>query len=233
MARKVKEHEYTNRRNEILDSAQRFLFTKGYEKMTVQDIIADIGISSGAFYHYFDSKPALLEAMIDRMVQAAEQLLLPIVHDPGLTALEKLQRFFSMLDNLRSEGKTFLTALLPVWYSDDNAIVRQKTNELAFGRRMPLLTDIIYQGVREKTIITNYPDQVSGVVLSLSSSMGDALARLILNAKDKQNNVRFADDLVSTYSAYTDAIERVLGISNRLLARIDAKAMKEWFAMPI
>ena len=35
MARKVKEYEYTNRRNEILDSAQRFLFTKGYEKMTV------------------------------------------------------------------------------------------------------------------------------------------------------------------------------------------------------
>ncbi len=49
----------TQERNEILTAAQRIVFAKGYERMTIQDILADLKISSGAFYHYFDSKPAV------------------------------------------------------------------------------------------------------------------------------------------------------------------------------
>src|SRR5215472_4760327 len=94
MARTVNEQEYAVKRNEILDLAQRLVYTKGYERMTIQDILDELQISKGAFYHYFDSKQALLEALIERMGQDALQLLNPIVHDPRLGALEKLQRFF-------------------------------------------------------------------------------------------------------------------------------------------
>lgn len=231
MARIVKEQEYNKKRNEILDSAQRFLFSKGYESMAIQDILADIQISSGAFYHYFDSKSALLEALIDRMVQQAEQVLPPIVHNPNLTALEKMQRFFSTLDNMRTAGKTFLIELLPVWYSDDNAIVRLKVGEAIIERRAPLLAHIICQGIQEKVFTTNYPDQVSKVVLSLTLSMGNALARLILLFKLKHDELGFIDDIVATYAVYTDAIERVLGVSDSFLYRIDAEAVKNWFEL--
>src|SRR6476620_11478073 len=98
MARTVNQEEYTAKRKEILDAAQRLVYTKGYERMTIQDILADVQISSGAFYHYFDSKPAVLEAFIERIRQEVEKPLLPIVHDPALPALDKLQRFFDTLD---------------------------------------------------------------------------------------------------------------------------------------
>jgi AcrR family transcriptional regulator len=61
MARIIKEHERSVKRNEIIDAAQRFIYTKGYEQMTIQDILDELQISKGAFYHYFDSKGALLE----------------------------------------------------------------------------------------------------------------------------------------------------------------------------
>ena len=67
MARKVKEEDYASRRNEILDAARTLVYTKGYEQMSIQDILDALKISKGAFYHYFDSKPALLEAL-DRSV---------------------------------------------------------------------------------------------------------------------------------------------------------------------
>ena len=54
MARTVKEQEYAEKRNDILDSALRLVYSKGYERMTIQDIQADLQISSGAFYHYFE-----------------------------------------------------------------------------------------------------------------------------------------------------------------------------------
>ena len=64
MARTVKAEAVAAKRKEILDAAQRLVFTKGYEQMSVQDILDEIRISSGAFHHYFDSRRALLEALV-------------------------------------------------------------------------------------------------------------------------------------------------------------------------
>ena len=79
MGRIVKEHAV--RRTEILDAAQRLMNTKGYEQMTIQDILDDLSISKGAFYHYFDSKQTLLGAIIDRMIDVGEQILVPILEN--------------------------------------------------------------------------------------------------------------------------------------------------------
>ena len=79
MVRVVKESSV--RRNEILDVAQQLVFTKGYEQMTIQDILDGLHISKGAFYHYFDSKGDLLEALVERMASDGMRLLLPIVED--------------------------------------------------------------------------------------------------------------------------------------------------------
>ncbi|MEO8612545.1 MAG: helix-turn-helix domain-containing protein, partial [Chloroflexota bacterium] len=62
MVRVVKEQDYAEKRNEILDTAQRLVFSKGYERLTIQDILQALNISKGALYHYFDSKQAVLEA---------------------------------------------------------------------------------------------------------------------------------------------------------------------------
>ncbi len=94
MARIVNKEEYEIRRNEILDAAQLLVYTKGYEQMSIQDILAEVHISKGAFYHYFNSKQALLEALIERMASQVIQLLNPIVQDEHLNAPEKLHRVF-------------------------------------------------------------------------------------------------------------------------------------------
>src|SRR5215467_13975135 len=122
MARSVKEEEYAAKRNEILDVAQRLVFTKGYEQMSIQDILDALAISKGAFYHYFDSKPALLEAFIERGQEILEQTFRAIVDDPHLSALDKLRRFFSVLEGARLANQAFLTDLAHVWFADENAI---------------------------------------------------------------------------------------------------------------
>ena len=230
MARTVKEQEYAEKRNEILDAVQRLVFTKGYERMTIQGILADLQISSGAFYHYFDTKPAVLEALVERMQQEAEQPLLSIVHDPSLPALEKLRRFFATLENSRTAQKTFLAGLARVWYADDNAIVRQKVDEAIIQRRTPMLAVIVRQGIQEGVFRTAYPDQVGRVILSLSLGLGSALARLLLSIEQADDKQRIMDDIVATYGAYTDAIERVLGAPSGFLDRLDLDTVRAWFA---
>jgi len=53
MPRVIKEEDYAARRNGILDAARQLVYTKGYEQMSIQDILDALKISKGAFYHYF------------------------------------------------------------------------------------------------------------------------------------------------------------------------------------
>lgn len=65
----------TDRRNHILDSAAVVFAAKGFHPTTIRDIAKHAGIADGTIYNYFDSKPALLLAVFQRMrdtiVQAA------------------------------------------------------------------------------------------------------------------------------------------------------------------
>ena len=75
MARTLDPAAHALRRETFVDSAQRLITTKGYEEMSIGDVLADTGASKGAFYHYFDSKAALLDAVIERMVDQATVLM--------------------------------------------------------------------------------------------------------------------------------------------------------------
>ncbi|GHO85728.1 TetR/AcrR family transcriptional regulator [Dictyobacter formicarum] len=228
MARTVKPEEFAAKRGEILDAAQRLVLTKGYEQMSIQDILDYVRISSGAFHHYFDSRRALLDALIERIQQESEKPLLPIIHDPQLNAIEKLQGFFDTLDRLRSARKADVVKLVRVWYNDDNAIVRQKVDDAVLAQRAPLLTKIVRQGIQEGIFTISHPDKAGEVILSLLQGMGNTHARLLLSLEHEANEQRNVEEIVSTHAAYMEAIERVLGAPPNSLHRTDAAAVKVW-----
>ena len=229
MARIVKEQEYAVKRNAILDVAQRLVYTKGYEQMTIQDMLDDLQISKGAFYHYFDSKQAVLEALVERMGEEVVQLLLPIVHDPVLGALEKLRRFFPTLAQWKTARRDFILALMHILYADENALFRQKARALAVKRVTPLMTTVIRQGIQEGVLTTSYPDQVGEVILSLVLDLGDTIAWLLLSSEPRRDDVQHVE---STVAAYTDALERALGAPTGSLPLVDAQTLQEWFVSP-
>lgn len=226
MARVVKEQERAVKRNEILDVAQRLVYTKGYEQMSIQDILNELHISKGAFYHYFDSKQALLEALIERRQDEAAQLLLPILQDPQLTAIEKIQRYFDAAAQWKTARKDFFLGLLRGWYADNNAIVRHKVFTSGIKQIAPLLTTVIRQGIQEGALKTPYPDQVSEVILSLFQGLGDSLSGAILSYEPNRDSLQ---DVEKTVAAYTDALERVLGAPPGSLNLMDVETLKEWF----
>jgi len=228
MARIVKEEEYTAKVNEILDAATRLIYTKGYERMTIQDFLDALQISKGAFYHYFDSKAAVLEAFIERIRVESETALLPIIHDPERSALEKLQGFFKAFDTIHLERKAEIAKLARIWYTDQNAIVRLKVEEAVIEQRGPLINEIVRQGIEEGVFTTAHPDQVGRVIMSLVQSMGNIHAKLLLAVERAPDPQPIVDQVVAVHWAYVDAIERVLGAPPKSLYRADAEAVQVW-----
>ncbi len=225
MPRIIVEKDYTLRRNEILDAALRLVYTKGYEQMTIQDILLELGISKGAFYHYFDSKGALLEALIERMIDEASLLLQPILDDPTLSGLEKLERYFVSAGRWKIEQKDFLVPLLRVWYTDNNAIVRQKVNAAGLQRIGPLITGVIHQGIREGVFSASHSTQVGEVALSMMFSLGEITGQVLLSDAPRAAMIQRLQDALA---AYTDALERVLGVSSGSLCFIEPEVLIEW-----
>jgi TetR/AcrR family transcriptional repressor of nem operon len=233
MARIVKEEEYAARRNEILDVVQRLVYTKGYEQMTIQDILDDLHISKGAFYHYFDSKGSALEALIERMVVVEViPLLMPIVQDPHLPALEKLNRYFDTAVRWKTAKKTFMLELLRVWLADENAIVRQKLFNMSVKHVTPLLTEIIRQGIQEGVFTTSYPDQICHVINYILQGLSDTVIELLLSSETNRDAAHIESGVTAYIAALTDALERVLGAPRGSLNLIDPETLKEWFISP-
>lgn len=230
VARVVNEAEHALRRDAFLDAAQRLVRTKGYERMTVQDVLDDLQMSKGAFYHYFDSKQALLAALVDRMSRETEALLMSLAYDPHLPALDKLQSFRAALARWKTAHKDFLLALLRTWHADDNAAMRQKTRAAIAVRITPLLTVIIRQGVQEGVLATRYPDTVAGVVTSLIQDLNDTLGGLLLSQSPGRDALQLAERTVATYS---DALERVLGAPSGSLSLAEAEMLEAWFVSPV
>ncbi len=229
MARKVKELDYATRRNEILDAAQALIYSKGYERMSIQDILDSLKISKGAFYHYFDSKQALLDGLVDRMLDQAELVTRPIVDDPNLSAIEKIQRYLDTGGRWKLARKAFMLDLLRVWRTDSNALVRQKQEAAAIKRIAPMLTKIIRQGMDEGVFTTTYPDQFGAMIVGLSRGVEDAISELLLADSPPPDALQRLNDVMG---AYSESLERILGAPSGTLPLVDIEMLKDWLTEP-
>lgn len=224
MVRIVKEHE--ERRNEILDAAQALFYSQGYDQTSIQDIINAVGIAKGTFYHYFGSKNALLNELIERMLHESIHLIKPIVDDAELDALEKLNSFFRDILVWKTEKKNLLLGILRAFYSDENVILRHKLAQAWSKDFAPLLGRIIRQGVAEGLFHTDYPDNVGPIILVITQWLSETSAKVLLQAGEHAGQLPLIERQAA---AVQQATERVLGAPPGSLQMIDLEMLRQWF----
>ena len=230
MARTVNVVEQAARREAILDAAQGLILSNGYERLTVQDILEDLQISKGAFYHYFGSKPAVVEALTERLVDDSERALAQIAADAELGAVKKLQLFFGEIVRWKSERQNLLVAMLPAWYAPDNLAFRLLVDRATAKRLAPLLSVIVRQGVDEHQFATAYPEQAGAIIVAVVQALQDAMAQQLLTAARRSPAAPEVKQMVATHGAHIEAIERYLGVPAGTLYRADARAVNSWLA---
>jgi len=226
MARTVNATLYTVRRDAFLDVAQRLVQTKGYEAMSIQDVLNELEASKGAFYHYFDSKQALLEAVVERFADGALADLAPVLDDPKLPALRKLERFFAGIARRKAEHKDLMLAIIEVWNSDGNAIVREKLRRLTVSRMVPLLSAVIRQGIHEGVFRSASPDETATVFVSLMLGFQEVANDHFIA---RQAGTITFEVVRRSVASFTEAFERILGIPKGSLTLTDEATLHFWF----
>lgn len=226
LARTVNAELHAIRRDAFVDAAQHLIQAKGYEQMSIQDILERLDVSRGAFYHYFDSKVALLEAVMERMVSAGLAAVTTVVEDPLLPAPAKLGSLFRRITNWKTERRDLILALMRVWYSDDNAIVREKLRRSTVTQFGPPLAAIIAQGRAEGVFHVSSPEDSARVLLDLIHGAQDLAGELFF---DREAGTVTFDAVQARLAAYTNAYERILGARPGSLHIVDDSVLRRWF----
>jgi TetR/AcrR family transcriptional repressor of nem operon len=81
-------------RSHILATGQRIMAGKGYSAVGLNEILTTAGVPKGSFYHYFGSKDAFGEAMLERYFDDYLAELDGTLSQPGLTAAQRLMHYW-------------------------------------------------------------------------------------------------------------------------------------------
>lgn len=226
MARTLNPQAHALRRDAFVEVAQRLIASKGYGALSVQDVIDEVGASKGAFYHYFDSKQALMGAVIEWMVEAATAAMRPVADDPDLPAVQKFDRLFATLVGWKGERADLVFGVLDAWLSDENAIVRERMRAGVAVAMTPLLEGIVRQGMVEGSLAATSAEGTALVLVALLLGANETATRLYVGYR--AGTVRY-DDVECWLLAFREAMERILGLPTGSLTFIDEETLRYWF----
>src|SRR5437588_9657126 len=85
-------------RQRLIESALYLFWERGFAGTSMSDLLARAEVNSGSFYHFFDSKEALLREVLEGYLQ----LLRPMIAQPAFAAAaEPVGRIFAILQGYR------------------------------------------------------------------------------------------------------------------------------------
>ena len=147
----------------ILAVAEELFLTKGFDKTSVQDLVAALGMSKGAIFHHFGSKDDIFEAILEKTaMQQVDQY--NNVWRAELEAQNGREKLETLLNrSLTANTKT--ATMMAMRIDDPKIIVGLMRNAISFSA--PILADIIKEGIADGSIITEFPEESAEVLLLL------------------------------------------------------------------
>lgn len=217
------------RRAQFIASAQQLFFTQGYENTSINDIIDAVGVSKGAFYHHFDSKQAVLEAVIDRIVEQTQVSIAPVMADQTLDALERYKALVHVINDWRLERKAAMIAVLRTLQRPENLRLLHHIRAGGAGILIPAMAQIIAQGIEEGIFYTEWVQESAELAVGIYHASQTAYTDLLLNPQNYDDPVGEASKKLAAAQAAT---ERMLGAPVGSLQVIDPATIVAWFGKP-
>jgi AcrR family transcriptional regulator len=211
MARILNEQAHTARRNQILDAAIRLSVDKGYDNMAIQDLLEFLSISKGAFYHYFLSKEALLEALAERFARQAFTDIQSVINRPGLDPLARLNAFLAASRQCKLDMAPQGWAVFGALFRQENQLLYQRIAAAWEALFKPVLTKLIAQGVKERVFDTFDPEGVGEMLQHLVSTVYPIVASAITAPTKKQRQYAILT-FEKRLRLHGIVIDRILGL---------------------
>lgn len=151
----------------ILETAMRLFSEKGLENVNVEDVVKEVGVTRGAFYHYFKSREELIASVMYKSFEYDNPYLLADKQE-GLNALEKF-RFIAKL-SLRSHLDTNDSMKAQMKKLANNPVIFK--NEMIFQINVmaAYMEKLLIEGNKDGSMNVAFPKQTSQTIAWLVAS---------------------------------------------------------------
>lgn len=170
MARITKDPE--TRKKEFINAAKELFMEKGFDKTSVNDITNKVGMSHGSFFYYFKSKKEVMKEVIKDNLNFWEKFTTDLIENGDLTSLQKIEVVLSTtIKSQRSKMN-----LNEFYQKEGNAVMYLEQRKRSRAIIIPLITQIVEQGVKEGTFKVEYPKETVEYVGYILENLGDSLS---------------------------------------------------------
>lgn len=154
-------------KQEILKTASRLFNERGLENVKVEDVVKEVGVTRGAFYHYFKSREELIAGVMYKTFECNNPYLLAY-KQKGLNSLEKL-RFAAKL-SLRSHLNMSDRMCVQIKKLSSDPIVFK--SELIFQVTVmaTCIEKLFIEGNKDGSMNVVFPKQASQTIAWLTAS---------------------------------------------------------------
>lgn len=212
------------RKEAIIETAERLFYLKGYENTSVQDVLDELKLSKGGFYHHFESKLSLLEAICERRTFSAFEASEKAVRNPKLNAIDKLNLIFGMSSIFNQDSMDFIALMLRVAYHDGAVMLREQTKLVSMRLMQPLVDEVIQEGLRENLFFVKYPESIGSLLLLLGHNMTDKISFTLSHADDDPECM---NQIIEDLKVYRYAIETLLNAPYGSIVLFDVSRLRE------
>ena len=213
-------------RADLIAAAQELFAQRGFEKTSVRAIVEAAGVSKGAFYHHFESKMGLLNALVEDFVIQQMEKVRPIVDDETIWSLDKLNGFIAEERRTQNQHLKMAVEMTALIHKGDNVVVHQKIDMRMVSRSAPLLAEIIRQGVQEEQFSVSDPEETATLLLHMGQEMGHILLQHYFEDEMTEENI---DSQKRRSDSFFEAFERILGAPEGSLIRAHREHISELF----
>lgn len=149
-------------KQDILEAAMRLFSERGLENVNIEDVVKEVGVTRGAFYHYFKSREELIAGVMYKSFECDNTYLLAD-QQKGLNALEKLH--FVIKQNLRPRLEISDGMRKQMRKLGSNPVVFK--NEIMFQVNVmsAYIEKLLVEGNQDRSIHVAFPKQVSQIAL--------------------------------------------------------------------
>lgn len=197
----------SEKRQELLDAAEKLFCQQGYEKTSVQDILDAIGLSKGGFYHHFASKEEVMTALCARRAERAAAFASERLNG-AVAPLERINAVLYAFMPMRKAEADFAAMLLPVISKPESravALIYQDALEVHF---LPLLKAAIASAAAVNEVFPQVKD-MEYVILDVVNHCWIAVAKDVwtcISAGQRVDSMM----LLGTLEKYRRAVEILL-----------------------
>jgi len=195
------------RRLRILETAEKLFYQKGYEATSIQDILDDLKMSKGGFYHHFESKLQLLDALCQNQMQENGERMKDAVGKMKGDAVAQFNALYEYCTLWQEGQEAFASLVLKTAYEEGSVQLRDSLKQAMLANARPLMREIIHDGVEQKKFFTRYPDDIGELLLQLFANLNDEIAMLLAKA---EKGVSMAA-ILNLLMAYRHAAEMLTG----------------------